>query len=437
MNPKLSVATGWLLIASILLSLYTNIDPDFAGYWAGIPIWICAILFFPHLKASQKKQVSIVGSFGIAALVFSVWHGIDSKYLLQALEGNQKVIAMLISVGFLKVVLRQTVKSGQKFPTGGKAISSTMLSTHLFGSVLNVSSVIIVGDKLLANQPDNRSLSPLQNLLLLRAFATCSAWSPFFAAMGLTLISVPGTQLGVLVFYGLIVAIIALLFTAWEISRSPEAASMQGYPMAVHSLWIPSLLAIIVLIAHYTVPNLSVLTIVTITSLLFSTLWLMVTLGPKGIQATKQHIKYGIPESKSEVALFVCAALLASGIAALLVSLDLNVVPEHFGPFAASVTILVIIALAMAGMHPVTSIILIGSILAPTVSDPNLLGLALLMGCSIGIALSPFSGVQLTIQNRYDISPITLLKMNKHYAIVMYPVCCLTLWVYSIQVGLH
>lgn len=435
-NAKLSALTGWLLVISILLSLSTNLIPDLPGYWAGIPIWISALLFYPHLRAGQKKQVSVVAIMGISALLFSFINGVNNSYLLQALEANQKVIVMLISVGFLKIILRRNVTTQHVLPTGKKALSNTMLSTHFFGSVLNVSSVIIVGDKLASGQRQTSALSSTQGLLLLRAFCTCSLWSPFFAAMGLTLVSVPGTELGTLVIYGQIVTFIALIFTTWEILRKSDIREMEGYPLAVSSLWLPSLLAIIVLIAHYQLPQISVLTIVTVTSLLFSILWLLFTQGRQGLSATRQHIESGIAESKSEVVLFACAALLAAGLAALIVSLDLDVAPNHFGPFEASMTVLVLIILAMIGMHPVTSIVLAGSILAPTVSDPNLLGLALLMGCSMGIGLSPFSGVQLTIQNRYDISPMALLKMNRLYAVVMFPVCSLMLWFYSFHTHL-
>ncbi len=432
MNATCAKITGWLLVLSILLSLLSTFSPDIPGYLAGIPIWICSLLFFPYLKTGQKKQASVVAIVGMAALLYSVYHGINQQYLLQALEANQKVVCMLISVGFLKVIIRNNVTTQQKLPKGKKALSNTMLSTHLFGCVLNVSSVVIVGDKLLSA----RALSSTQGLLLLRAFCTCSLWSPFFAAMGLTLVSVPGTELGTLVMYGLTITVIALLFTSWEVLYKTDISELEGFPLALHSLWIPSLLAVIVLVTHYQLPDVSVLTIVTLTSLVFSVFWLVITHGKEGLIATKQHIETGVSDSKSEVVLFVCAALLASGLAALIVSLNLNVVPDQFGAFEASMTVLILIVLAMIGMHPVTSIVLIGSILAPSVSDPNLLGLSLLMGCSMGIGLSPFSGVQLTIQNRYSISPITLLKMNKHYAIVMFPVCCAMLWVYSIQVGL-
>lgn len=94
-------------------------------------------------------------------------------------------------------------------------------------------------------------------------------------------------------------------------------------------------------------------------------------------------------------------------------------------------TLMILVTLAMTGMHPVTSVVLAGSLLAPSVHDPNLLGMTLLMGWSLGILLSPFSGVQLSIQSRYDISAISLLKMNWRYAITMLLLCFALLWFYQ------
>ena len=129
--------------------------------------------------------------------------------------------------------------------------------------------------------------------------------------------------------------------------------------------------------------------------------------------------------------LFATAALLASGIAAFVSTMHFNLAPTHFGYLEASLTVIVLVSLAMTGMHPVASVTLAGSILAPTVSDPNLLGLAMLMGWSLGIGLSPFSGVQISIQSRYDITARSLMKLNWQYAILMTMTCSMVLWLYT------
>lgn len=176
------------------------------------------------------------------------------------------------------------------------------------------------------------------------------------------------------------------------------------------------------------------LSLVTLTSLCFIALWLLINKGYHAIVAARNHIESGIANSSGEVVLFAAAAMLASGVAASLDAMNIQLAPQHFGPIEASVTVAVLIALAMTGMHPVTSVVLAGSVLAPSMADPNMLGLTLLMGWSLGITASPFSGVQLSIQSRYDISAKALLKANWRYITIMYLVCCSVLWWYSTQI---
>ncbi|MEI8635113.1 hypothetical protein P4S72_29805 [Vibrio sp. PP-XX7] len=107
-------------------------------------------------------------------------HQADIHYMLKALEANQHVITMLIGVGFLKIVATNSLQTQEALPQGRRALVKTLLGAHLFGSVLNMSSVIIVGDKLAAQKPIN----PLQGLLLLRAFCICAFWSPFSPPWG-------------------------------------------------------------------------------------------------------------------------------------------------------------------------------------------------------------------------------------------------------------
>ncbi|MCG6489397.1 hypothetical protein K6U37_10525, partial [Vibrio parahaemolyticus] len=121
----------------------------------------------------------------------------------------------------------------------------------------------------------------------------------------------------------------------------------------------------------------------------------------------------------------------ASGVASALAATQIQLAPAHFGALEASLTLVVLAVLAMSGMHPVTSVVLAGSVLSPTVRDPDLLGMTLLMGWSLGITLSPFSGVQLSIPSRYDISAKALLSANWRYILVMYLVCSSVLWFYT------
>ncbi|WP_260678494.1 hypothetical protein [Vibrio fluvialis] len=427
MNPTIAATGGWLLMASLLLSLSAQLTHQLSGFWAGIPIWIAAGLFLPAVKPAQKKQILLLFGLGAAGLIYGALKGSDNHYVLKAIEANQNVITMLIGVGFLRIFAVESVRTGERLPQGKRALVRTLFGAHLFGAVLNMSSVIIVGDKLSSKD----KLSTTQGLVLLRAFATCAFWSPFFASMGLTLISAPGAQLGTLVMYGLPVSLVALSLSAWQITRRPDAERMSGYPISFSSLWMPGLLALVVISGHELYPHISVLSLVTMTAILFTASWLVVKKGKLGLHSARNHITSGVAGSAGEVVLFAAAAMLASGVASALAATQIQLAPAHFGALEASLTLVVLAVLAMSGMHPVTSVVLAGSVLSPTVSDPGLLGMTLLVGWALGITLSPFSGVQLSIQSRYDISAKALLSANWRYILVMYLVCSSVLWFYT------
>ena len=429
MNPKIAALCGWLMIVSLVLSLSSELLNLLPSYWAGVPIWISSLFFFPYVKPTQKKQIIILVIFGMFGLLYGTMHHLDARYFIRTLEANQTVVTMLIGVGFLRIFAADNVQTKEALPKGGRSLIKTLFGVHLFGAVLNMSSVVIVGDKLAMQRP----LSPTQGLTLLRGFAICAFWSPFFAAMGMTLTSAPGSHLSTLIVYGIPVSIIALLLSAWEIRNQPDAEQCLGYPIGIQSLWMPCLLAIIVIVEHNIWPNASVLSLVALTSVTFIALWLFIKKGKQGPKIAKRHIEVGVASSAGEVVLFAAAAMLASGVASILTSLNIQLAPDHFGAVAAIITLLVLVALAMTGMHPVTSVVLAGSILAPSVTDPNLLGLTLLMGWSLGITFSSFSGVQLSIQSRYDLQAKTLLRLNWRYVLIMFIVCAATLWLYAFQ----
>lgn len=430
-SPVASI-TGWILLTLLILALLAAFTQMIPGYIAGIPAWIAVSLLLRQQKRSQLIQSGILFSVGMAGLIIGVVNGADKRYLLKALEANQLVVAMLIAVSFLRIVAAQNIRCDEQLPTGRKALLHTLFGSHLISTVINMSSVMIVGDRLSARQP----LTPLQGLTLLRAFSLCAIWSPFFASMGVVLISAPGSQLGTLMLFGLPTALIGLLLSSWQISRHPDTDHTQGYPMHLKALWMPLLLAILVMLAHGFWPKLSVITLVTLISSLFVVIYLSFNQGSRSILLLQQHIHVGLPRLGGEVTLFLAAAVMAAGVAALLESLQIRLAPEHFNAPEACLTLIALVGLALIGMHPVTTAVLAGSILMPSVSDPNLLGITLLLSWSIGIGVSPFSGVQLSLQSRYNLSSLTLMKLNRYYSPIMLIVGFTVIWVYTKLAGI-
>lgn len=428
-STQASALPGWILLSMLPLTLLIALTHQLPGYIAGIPVWIAVLWLWPHQRPGQRLQSSLLIGIGALGLATAWLINRDTHYLIRALEANQLIVAMLVAVSFLRLVTLGTLtetpapNTADTPPvspsnTGRKALWSTLLGGHLIGAVINISAVMILGDRLSAQRP----LSTLQGLVLLRAFSSCAVWSPFFASMGVVLISAPGAQLTTLMLYGLPVAASALLLSLWQIARHPDSETTEGYPMHLRALWIPLVLAALVMLEHQLWPEVSVLTLVTLTSLLFTLLLLPIRTGRASLGQLNQHVRQGLPRLGSEVTLFLAAAVLASGVGAMLMALDIQLAPEHFGAREASFTLIALVGLALIGMHPVTSAVLAGSILMPSVDDPNLLGITLLLGWSLGVGFSPFSGVQISLQSRYGLNALALMKLNRLFLPLMFMV---------------
>jgi hypothetical protein len=82
-------------------------------------------------------------------------------------------------VQFLQLVAIPKDEVNEELPTGKKAFIRTYLGVHFFGSVINLSSILLVADRLVSRNP----LSQQQQVLLTRAFSSAANWSPFFCSI--------------------------------------------------------------------------------------------------------------------------------------------------------------------------------------------------------------------------------------------------------------
>jgi hypothetical protein len=132
-----------------------------------------------------------------------------------------------------------------------------------------------------------------------------------------------------------------------------------------------------------------------------------------------------------ELLLFLAAGVLATGITTAIQASQLVVDVQRFAAAEAGLLLLVMVAASVIGIHPVISIATAGGILAPLGVDPNLLGITFLLSWAIGVSTTPFSGLHLTIQGRYHINALSLLRMNAGFALVMLGISLVALYLYA------
>lgn len=155
--------------------------------------------------------------------------------------------------------------------------------------------------------------------------------------------------------------------------------------------------------------------------------------------ALKRQVVERFPAIGGQLVLFLGAGLLAAGINSALSVLELgggHGLPffHHFGWLESSLTLLLILLVAIVGVHPLISISGLAPLLWPLSPDPSLLGMCFLLGWGLATGTSPLSGSNLALASRYNLSAGAILRGNLLYGLLMYGVACLLLGAY---IALH
>lgn len=417
---------GWLLLSAIILSIAHGFGGDLAAPWPGVFFWLAGLLLASRLRGLQRIQTALMMAVGASGLGYAALSG-GTPLWAAAIGNNQALLAMLAGVTFLRLISLPEVDAGEPDPRGVKALWRTLLGVHLFGSVINLSAVMILGDRQTRRAP----MTPLQATVLSRGFALASHWSPFFAAMGIALSNAPGADWKVLSMAGLPLAAIGLLYSGWRLSARADIAGFVGYPTHFGALWIPLLLAVLVMSAHYIDPATPILTLISAASVGLTLLVLLLRQPRQALARFAAHVDRGLPTMSGELALFLAAGVLAAGIGSVMQASGWRLEIVAFGPTEAGILLVLMVALSVAGVHPVISIATASGVLAPLSPDPNLMGVTYLMAWAAGVSSSPFSGMHLGMQGRFHINALGFLRWNGSFNLLMVSIYVVFLQVFD------
>lgn len=401
-----------MLVASIASSLlHLPIWP------AAALSWLATLSLVRQLSKASRRQALWLGGAGVLAWLIALVRGTPTS-LLSALTINQTLLMMFAGVSFLSLATPKEQAISDTRPQG--SLLGTLFGVHLFGAVINLSVLFLFGDRM---QRGGR-LSRKQMMVLGRAFPAAAAWSPFFVAMGVALTYAPGLDFIALLPWGLATAALLLMLVTLDALR--VGGSFTGYPFSASALLLPGVLALSVILIHHWQPELSIPLIISLISPLFAML-----LMPRGERRSRlgHHASEGLPRLAPQFALFLAAGVLSSGLAALLASWPngFNLPFDEFGEWVAWLILGIIVMLAFVGIHPLVGITSVAPLLAPLSPDPTLLGMMFLMGWALGTGSSPFSGSNLALCARYDVSAKEVLRWNLSYVLLGWFGCGLVL----------
>lgn len=422
---NISRLSGLFIFISFLLSIFSYFVGKQYLIIAGITAWIALVMMFGALK--KKKMLNIFLLLSVVNFSISYYNHFNIDFV-RVFTVNQYLLALLIGVGFLRLITNPKKDFSNELPKGKQSFLKTYFSLHLFGSVINMSSIILVGDKLYKKSP----LSNSQIVVLTRSFATDALWSPFFVAFAAVITYAPHVNTSVILTDGIFLAVVAFLITYREILTNPklEIEKFLGYPMSYDSLYLPFALAVLVLVSNHFFPHVKIIILIPVFSII---LVLFVLLVKKGESSTfhvlSNHILHELPNMKSEISLFLIAGMFGVSAGSILAGIHVTLPFERFDWIAASGLLAVFIILSFIGVHPIITIATIGNLFAEV--NHTLLAAVVLMAWSTSVSTSPFSGVNLTLVSRYDLDGVRIFKLNIFYTLKMFVAYVLCLFLIS------
>ena len=425
----LSKISGVLIFLSFITTIYAYFFQNDFLIVSGILAWIAFLLLFSTLKSKKIVLVLLILSF--ISFLICIYFDYEINYI-KIFTVNQYLLTLLIGVGFLRLIATPK-KEKSTLPKGKKSFIKTYLGVHLFGSVINLSSLILVADKMYKKAP----LSSSQIILLTRAFASDAYWSPFFVAFAAAITYAPKLDTSIIILNGVVLALIAFLITYYEVIKNKEfnIDDFYGYPLSLESLYLPFLLALLVLFTNHFYPQIKVIVLISSFSILMTLFILPLKRSLKdSLNILNSHILDELPKMKAELSLFLVAGMFGIIVGSILMGLNLSLPFEVFDWQIASILLLIFIILAFIGIHPIITIAIIGDFLSGV--NHTLLALTFLMAWSTTVSTSPFSGLNLTIVARYDFSAKEIFRLNIFYAFKMYLFCVLCLFLLSNYLGL-
>ena len=427
-------AAGWLLASMVLLVPLHGLGV-LGSTPAAVPGWLAVVLLWSALSLSQRRQVMVLAGLGMAGLVFAASRGVTldpARILLQ----NHLILSMLAAVSFLRLVAMPTLAEGERdlLPRGPAAMLRTLAGVHLFGAVINLSAVVVIGDRLARGGAMNANAA----LLLSRGFTSAVYYSPFFGGTALALTLAEGARLGVLVATGLPLALVGLAYAAWDARRrDPHALrDFDGFRTDPRSLLVPLLLAVGVLAVHLLWPRVPVLTVIAWVAPLLVACLLWQRGGPREAAAGMfAHVQLRLPEMRGELALFLAAGMLASGLTATFDAFGGWLPFDRLDGGSATLIMLLTVLAGTVGLHPVIGLTTAASVLAPTHPPPDLLAVMFVLSWGLGTAVSPMSVTHLTMQGRYGIDAWMFPRANLGYGVLMLVLGSLAL--HALDAALH
>ena len=422
-------AAGLAIAGMLVLTIAGAVWPAVPPAVPAVLAWIALALLWAGVGRRQQVQVLAFIAAGLGAFLWGVSRGAPPR--VDSLLGqNQPILSMLASITLLRLLNRPPRAGDAALPRGLGAYLQSMLGVHAFGSVINISAIIIMSDRLARVRP----LGFDEAQLFSRAFSTVAFYSPFIGGVALALAYTPGSSPVVMMLFGAPLAAAACLWLYWyaRSGRAGDIESFRGYPLQPADLKIPLTLGAGVLVAAATLPGYSVLALITMVTPAVVLAVLLKRGGLRGLRpAFAEYVETRAPQMGGELALFLGAGVLAAGVVAAAAGAGGWLLFARLDAFHASLLVLAFVVTSLACIHPAVLVGVTVALLETVELDPTLLATTFAMGWGLGCVVNPLSGVNVVLATRYGANNWRIARSNVAFSAALYVVAVGLLYLYE------
>ena len=403
----------------LVTSVVHGLVPAFPQEIGVLAAWVAGCAVWWRLTVRARIQVGLMLGIGLVCIAMALVRGVDVAWGIVT-GGSLPILTLLAGVAFLRLVyLADAVAmAGSAVPRGLGAYLRTMAGVHLFGAVINISALVVFAERLARSAP----LTRRDVAMLGRSYSMVAFYSPFIGGVALALGLVPGVHFPEMALAGVVLTVIGFLVLAivGYFEEGEALSAFEGYPFRLESLWLPFALVCSVATVHWMWPALSVLLLVGLLAPLLASAVLVARTGTtEAIRTVRRFAVADLSGMSGEFTLFLAAGVLGGGLTSL-ASAYPSMVPDFaLTPVTGTLALACIVALAMAGVHPLVSVTTLIAVTLPVSPDPTLLAAVCVTGWGIGSAGSPYSGINLVLAARCGVSNWMFPRWNALYCAIM------------------
>ncbi|MFC3344510.1 hypothetical protein [Paenibacillus abyssi] len=427
----------FILLMCLLFLIQYFVPSDWLLFLLAV---FAAVAFFGSITLARTTPRIFSLIMFAAGIVLTWLKGEGLEAAAQGITSNLPLLTLIVLVPLLSipfkmggffdsilVYLRRLHNSPIKLFTG---ITSVLF---FLGPILNLGSIRVIHDLI----KDLRLKATFLSKAYLVGFSTTILWSPYYAAVGITLLYL---QVSVVDYmsYGIGLAVLFLLvgivmFGIWSKKQQLEAEDYQVEEVtAVHRQKLKALPFIILTLMAVTITaeyitNWSMLVLVSLLSLLFPAVWMLYSRqwGPFKHHLVEYKDK-AVPIMNNEIIMYISAGFFGQSLRGTTFGEGINVFMANVAQTSfllfALFILVTMVCVTFVGIHQVVVVTVLATQMDPVMigTSKEILAMVIMLAWSASSILSPVNPINLLVSTLLKKSSLEVgLRDNGLYVLVV------------------